>query len=271
MNHTPQTLKPQGGRRLDASHASLARGVDSSAPGMLSALSLAGGVSWGPRDGRTLLFGRNRPEVHVCLGENDLQISRHHGSLTCRRGQWWLANTGGRPIRLAGKRLLFREEDPVPLDAGYTPLFVRGSAGREHLLEVFVSGLDGGVPLPQHSRVTNPGEVYVLKPEEKLALVALGQRYLLHEAQPQPWTWKDTAALLEEIQPGTGWRSRRVENLVTDVRLRLSRAGVRGLTREEVGEPVGNSLNHNLLTELLMSATLVPRDLDLLDDPNQET
>src|SRR2546426_1018218 len=117
---------------------------------MLSALSLAGGVSWGPKDGRTLIFGRNRPEVHVCLGENDLQVSRHQGSLTCQGGRWWLSNTGRRPIRLAGKRLLFRDEDPVPLEAGYTPLFVRGSSGREHLLEVFVSGPEGAMPEPQH-------------------------------------------------------------------------------------------------------------------------
>lgn len=41
-----------------------------------------------------------------------------------------------------------------------------------------------------------------------------------------------------------------------------------GLTRDEVGEPVGNTLNHNLITELLLTTTLVPPDLaeiDLLD------
>lgn len=34
---------------------------------------------------------------------------------------------------------------------------------------------------------------------------------------------------------------------------------------EEVGEPVGNTLNDNLLTELVQSTTLVPPDLALLD------
>jgi hypothetical protein len=42
---------------------------------------------------------------------------------------------------------------------------------------------------------------------------------------------------------------------------------VPGLTREEVGEPVGNALNDNLIRELVLSTTLVPPDLALLDDP----
>lgn len=53
--------------------------------------------------------------------------------------------------------------------------------------------------------------------------------------------------------------------------MRLSRAGgVEGLTREEVGEPVGNTLNHNLIMELLRSTTLVPSDLNLLETPSTE-
>ena len=38
-----------------------------------------------------------------------------------------------------------------------------------------------------------------------------------------------------------------------------------GLTREEVGEPVGNTLNHNLLVTLLRSTTLRPADVEVLD------
>jgi hypothetical protein len=49
------------------------------------------------------------------------------------------------------------------------------------------------------------------------------------------------------------------------VRTRLAKDGVAGLTREEVGEPVGNVLNDNLMRELLLSTTLVPPDLALLD------
>jgi hypothetical protein len=59
-----------------------------------------------------------------------------------------------------------------------------------------------------------------------------------------------------------------VEHLVARVRARLSRAGVAGLTREEVTGPVGNALNHNLLTEMVRSTTLVPPDLRRLDPPD---
>jgi len=38
------------------------------------------------------------------------------------------------------------------------------------------------------------------------------------------------------------------------------------LTRDEVGDPVGNALNHNMLVELVSSAVLVPPDLRVLDD-----
>ncbi|MEK8168822.1 hypothetical protein NKH77_00410 [Streptomyces sp. M19] len=37
------------------------------------------------------------------------------------------------------------------------------------------------------------------------------------------------------------------------------------LTREEVGDPVGNTLNDNLIHALLMSTTLVPQDLALIN------
>jgi len=260
-------LEPEGGDVLPASHDSLARSADAAAiPGTLRALTLAGGVSWGPKENRTVIFGRNRPEVHVCLGENDLRISRRHGMLTYRGGRWWLACTGGAPIRLPDSLLLARDDEPVPLGAGYTPLFVRGSHDQEHLLEVFITGSDGHLPGPLHGQVTNFPETWPLTPEEKLALVALGQRYLLRERRPQPWTWEATASLLAEIAPTAGWKSRKVEHLVNNVRLRLSKAGVSGLTREEVGEPVGNSLNHNLLQELLLSTTLTSRDLSLLDE-----
>jgi hypothetical protein len=52
---------------------------------------------------------------------------------------------------------------------------------------------------------------------------------------------------------------------VLAVRQRLSAKGVPGLTREEVGEPVGNTLNHNLLVALLRSTTLRPADVEVLD------
>lgn len=262
-----ETLPPAGGRRLPPNHDSLAFGVPPAAPGTISALALAGGVTLGPKEGRTLLFGRNRPEVHVCLGEDDRRISRVHGTLTHRYDQWWVSSSGRVPLRLPGSRLLFPGDDPVPLTTGYTPLFVRGSGRREHLMELFVAGPDAHRPGPHHADATDPPRVWKLTPAERLALVVLAQRYLYHEDHPQPLTWSQAAEHLAELQPGSGWRTRRVEHLVGDLRARLSRAGVAGLTREEVGEPVGNTLNHNLIRELMESTTLVPPDLRLLDVP----
>ncbi|MFJ4634843.1 FHA domain-containing protein [Streptomyces hygroscopicus] len=261
----PATARPAAhGRLLPAAHGSLARGVHAPVPGTVFALALTGGMTLGPGDGRELLFGRNRPEVHVCVGENDPQVSRCQGRLIHRHGQWWVAGDGRLPLRLP-TRLLFTGEEPLPLEPGYTPLFVRGSRGREHLLEVFVSGPEAERPAALPGDVTRPPRVWVLTDEEKLALVVLGQRYLLHEPRPQPLTWKQTAAQLAELRPQEGWREKRVEHLVNRVRMMLSRDGVPWLTREEVGEPVGNALNDHLIRALMMSTTLVPLDLALID------
>lgn len=254
------------GRPLPVVHNSLALGVPQSAPGTIFVLSVAGGVSMGPRQGRTVLFGRNRPDVHVCIGEDDRKVSRQHGSVTYLDGRWWLDNTGRLPIRLPGSRLLFGDEEPIPLAEGYTPLFVRGSRDREHLLELFVVGSGGQRPVPRHQDVTESPNTWRLQEEERLALVVLGQRYLLHEARPQPLPRRQAAEQLAELRPDAGWTTKRVEHVIGAVRARLSNAGVAGLTREEVGEPVGNSLNDNLIRELLQSTTLVPPDLAVLDD-----
>lgn len=253
------------GQRLSGNHDSLAFGVPRSTPGAIYALAISGGFAVGPREGRRVLFGRNKPEVHVCIGEDDRRVSRQHGLLTCQDGKWWVSNTGRLPIRLAGSQLLFSNEESLPLAAGYTPLFVPGTRGREHLLELYVTGDDGSRPAPRPGDVTEPPRTWRLQPDERLALVVLGQRYLLHEGDPQPLGRQQAADQLTELQPTAGWTARKVEHTITAVRTRLSRAGVLNLTREEVGEPVGNKLNDNLLRELLMSTTLVPPDLRLLE------
>ncbi|MBB5957241.1 hypothetical protein FHS29_003834 [Saccharothrix tamanrassetensis] len=246
-------------------HETLARGVPRTAPGAVVVLTLTGRVTVGPAEGRAICFGRNRPEVDVCVGETDLRVSRRHGALTRRDGYWWVDNTGRLPIRLPGTRWLFRDEDPIPLPVGYTPLFIRGSRDREHLLELYVAGEDGGQPAVQHGAPTQPPRRWRLTEEERLLLVVLGQRYLLHEASPQPISRQQAAEVLAELRPDANWSVKRVEHMVHDVRARLSAQGVYGLRRDEVGEPVGNALNENLLRELVLSTTLVPPDLALLD------
>jgi hypothetical protein len=266
-----QNLSETGGQRLSAGHASLVFGVPASQPGTIYALAVAGGIRLEPREGRTILFGRNRPEVHVCIGEDDRRVSRHHGALTHHLGQWWVSTTGRCPVRLPGSRLLFAEDEPVPLAEGYTPLFVRGSGDREHLLEMFVAGSTGQQPGSCHGDLTQPPKTWKLSATERLALVVLGQRYLLHEAYPQPLAWRQAAEHLADLQPGVGWSAKKIEHLITAVRIRLSKGGIPGLTREEVGEPIGNTLNHNLIRELMESTTLVPPDLHLLDHPGDQT
>jgi hypothetical protein len=71
---------------------------------------------------------------------------------------------------------------------------------------------------------------------------------------------------LTELLPGLGWTAKRAEHIGVAVRKRLSTSGVPGLTRDEVGDPVGNALNHNMLIELVSAAVLVPPDLRILDD-----
>ncbi|HEX6444406.1 MAG TPA: FHA domain-containing protein [Streptosporangiales bacterium] len=257
--------RPAQARLLPTTHSSLAFGVPVSARHTLYALALTGGITVGPEEGCTIRFGRNRPDVDVCVGEDDRKVSRQQGTLTRENGRWWLRNTGRLPLRLPA-RLLFAEEEPLPLDEGYTPLFVRGSNNREHLLEVYVTGSDGTRPATRYRDVTDPPRTWRLTPDERLVLVALGQRYLLHHPRPHPLTWAQTAEILDDLYPDAGWTAKRVEHLVVAVRNRLSHSGVPGLTREEVGQPVGNTLNDNLIRELLLSTTLVPPDLDLLDD-----
>ncbi|MBE1468324.1 FHA domain-containing protein [Kibdelosporangium phytohabitans] len=258
-------LRYAGGLLLPRGHDSLVNGVARAVSGSVHALALGGGYSVGPSEGRVVYFGRNRPEVHICIGEDDRQVSRRHGELRHWQGRWWLRNTGRRPIRLPRAQWLFAEEEAIPLAEGYTPLLVPGSREREHLLEVFVSGTDGAKPASRHTEKTDMPRRYALTGEERLVLVALGQRYLRHDPGAQPLTWQQAADLLAELDKATGWTAKKVEHRVKTVREALSRDGVPGLTREEVGEPVGNALNDNLLRELLRSTTLVPKDLALLD------
>jgi hypothetical protein len=244
---------------------SLAYGVPDAAPGTIVAQSLAGRVVFPAREGRSWCFGRGGPDVHVCVGQDDLRVSREHGTVTYRQGVWWVENVGTLPLRLPGSRMLLAGEEPVPLSTGYTPLFVHGSPRREHLLELFVVNVEGRLPVPRHADATQPPRIWRLTEDERLVLTVLGQRYLRHEAFPQPLTWQQTAVVLDELRPDDGWNAKKVEHLVVKIRQRLSRGGVPGLTMEEIGTPVGNALNDNLLRELVTSTSLVPADLATID------
>lgn len=254
---------PGGVQLLPAGTGSLARGVPPVQPGTIFVLSQYGGISVAPGARFTIVFGRNSPDVHVCVGEGDPQVSRRHGILWHDGKRWTVRNTGTLPIRFPGSQLLLSGQDEL-LPTAYTPLFIGSGGGREHLLEVRVSGRPLPTEQARPDSSTRTPATWQLKGRERLVLVVLGQRYLRHEAHPQPLSWSHAAAELDELRPAEGWTAKRVEYVTSVVRNRFSEAGVRGLTREEVGEPVGNTLNHNLLFELLVSTTLVPPDLQLL-------
>ncbi|GAA0598064.1 FHA domain-containing protein [Kribbella sandramycini] len=234
-------------------------------PGTLSVLTVTENLVVPPAPNAEISFGRNRPAVDLCIGENDVRISRVHGTLSYQDGRWWLRNHGRLPIRVSNAVLLHTGGDPLPLAVGHTMLFLRGNRQREHLLEVLVSDGDGRAAQPRPSQLTVPPKRWRLAPEEHLTLTVLAQRYLAYDLQPLPLTRQQAAAELADLRPNEVWTAKRVEHIVSRLRQRLSDAGVAGLRREEVGEPVGLTLTVNLIWELVQSTTIVPMDLEWLE------
>ncbi|MFG1969885.1 FHA domain-containing protein [Nonomuraea fuscirosea] len=246
---------------------SLARGVAPAPPGTLHARTVHGGVEVRPRAGLTVRFGRGEePDVDVCVGEDDLWVSRKHGELTFRERRWWLRNTGRQLLRLPKGRLMHATTEAVPLAEGYTPVFVRGSSYREHLVELYVSGHDEERS-PRRRAETLPPKRWSLDDDERLLLVVLGQRYLLYEEGPRPLSYRQAAEQLVYLRPGADWRERRIENRIEAVRRRLHAGGFPyPLTHDRRAGGPSDNLLHNLLRGLVDSTTLVPPDLDLLED-----
>jgi hypothetical protein len=256
----------RGMERLAHETASLARGVPPDVPpDTLFVLTHHGGVQVLAAESRFVTFGRNPLAVDVCVGEHDAGVSRQHGRITFEAGLWRVQNTGRVPIRLRGFQLLLTGHH-ASLPRAYTPLFIQTDGGREHLVELRVSGVRDAKASGRPDDETCVPHVWPLEEPEKLVLVILGQRYLRHEPNPLPLPWEEVAAQLAEVQPHARWTRRAAAHRVRDVRLRLAAAGVPNLTEKDVPRPVGNTLNHNLLMELLVSTTLVPPDLDLLGD-----
>jgi hypothetical protein len=257
---------------LPASTNSLAEAIKAVAPappGTIFALGADGGYVVPPRS-FTLYFGRAGQDVHVPVGRGDRHVSRVHGKLICDGDsrQWWLSNEGRLPIRLPDTMLLSGHE--MPLRPGYTPLLIGAQQNVEHLLQVHI--VKGpGVPDPGTGpgEETQPPDIFHLSKRERLVLIALAQRYLRQEPYPQPVTWKQVADDLHRVSPEEEWTRKKAEYVAGTVRERLA-AGpdpVPGLLRDEgIGEPVGNTLNHNLIQALLRTATLLPSDLHLLGD-----
>lgn len=256
---------------LPASISRLDGGVPPAPPGLIFVLGSEGGYAV-PRMTFTLLFGRDRDDVHVPVGPADPYVSRVHGRIVGDGRDWWVHNDGNLPIQ-NGETLILQGNSML-LSPGYTPLFIKSSQGRSHLLEVHIAGArpQGGPEGPVKSMETVQPETYDLTVVERAAVAALAQRYLLgHEKHPQPVSWQQVAEDLNRAMPEQAWTKKRVEHMVARIRERLAsdpHRPVSGLRREEgIGEPVGNILNHNLIQALLLSGSLSVADLDLLNLP----
>jgi hypothetical protein len=249
--------------------ASLARGVAPSRPGTLHARTVDGDLSAPPRQGLTVRFGRGeKPDVDLHVGLDDLRVSRRHGELTYRQGSWWLRNTGQQLVRLPRGRMMHLSSEPIPLATGYTPLFVKGSGYREHLVELYVTGHDDPWPVSHRYAGDVRPVTWPLDDDERLLLVVLGQRYLLYEEDPRPLTYAMAARQLAYLRPDGNWTERRIEHRIEAVCRRLHHADFQYplMPGTSQGRPSDNALLHNLLRGLVESTTLVPPDLDLMGD-----
>jgi hypothetical protein len=249
---------------LPKDFGSLNRGLPPAGPGTLFVMGSAGGIRVAPDAHFEIVFGRNAPDVHVCVGTNDPHVSRRHGTISRPHRTWVLTNLGRLPIRFPGSTLVL-SGDRMELPPAYTPLFVVGPT-HEHLLEVRIAA---GPAAPgscddAHTAETQSRPVWPLSPAERLVLVCLSQRYLRQEPAPQPLTWAQVAHDLARLRPHEQWTVKRAAHIVTNVRKRLS-ATVAGLLEEEIPPPVGNALNQNLILELLVTTTITTSDLHLLD------
>jgi hypothetical protein len=197
-----------------------------------------------PYPGCRLVFGRNEPQVDVCVGADDPYVSREQGSVSHDGSRWVLRNLGRVPLRLPGS-LLVRSGQSEVLPSAYAPLFVV-CPHREHLLELRIAtAFASDTP----DLATRQQLGWALNERERLVLASLGQRYLRHEADPRPLTWIEAGRELAERWPDEPWDPTRLARIVDKVRDRL---GVPGDSNEQ------------LLIALLASTTLVPTDLRLL-------
>jgi hypothetical protein len=215
-----------------------------------------------------VFFGRGQDDVHLAVGVDDPYVSRRQGLLLCDGREWRLRNIGRLPIRLVDESMVLTGHE-LALRAGCTPLLVGAPAHRVHLVEVHVAGFARpGAGIGPETPTRSPDD-YELSEVERLAVVAVAQRYLRQDPSPQPVSWAQAADDLSHA-PGVGrrWTARSVEHVVAAVRQRLAtgRSPIPGILRGEMPEPVGNTLNHNLITALLRSATLTPHDLGLLGE-----
>lgn len=232
-------------------------------PGTLVVLEPDSGLTVSPTEGMVLLFGRNRPDVHICVGSDDLGVSRLHGQLEYSSGCWWVRAKGGRPVRVGGTQVLRNGDEPIPLSDGRTSLLVEGSDPRDvHLVRVHVVGA-AEPPRRSPGSGTAPLPLFRLDAAERLVLTVVAQRVLRGLTGLPLLTSREAFDELERLQPGV-WQPRKVERLVKRVRERLAAQGVDGLVPEPGSTGYDSAYRRNLVDVLVDSGTLGVADLQLL-------
>jgi hypothetical protein len=255
---------------LPASMPSLAHGAPEAPAGTIFVKAAQGGFAVPPRK-FTLHFGRAALDVEVPVGAGDRYVSRLHGVFTCDGAHWWLRNEGRLPIQMPGQEPLLRRHE-ILMTAGYSPLTIETPHRRSYWIEVHVAGFpppDGDADSQASTISTVSSRVYDLSATERLVITALAQRYLRQERYPQPVSWKQVADDVSRADPRRECTPKGAAHIVAAVRRRLSggRHPIPGpLSEDEIGEPVGNTLNHNLIQALLKGVTLLPQDLYLLGE-----
>lgn len=254
---------------LPPGFGSLSDGLPPSPPGTIFVKGPSGGRGMAPEAGSELVFGRNEEVVQVCIGGTDTAVSRQHGVISHTGSRWMLQNIGQRPIRLPGGRNVLRGGH-AEVPPGFAPLIIMSSA-QEHVLEVRIAA-PPGIPAagdPYVAETCNPDVRPFESDLEKLVLVSLARRYLSNDPHAQPMGWGQVAEELAQLRPDEKWDWRRASKIVRRTRERLSEKPyyVPGLMEHEIAQPIGNTLNHNLITDLLISGTLFPEDLELLEPP----
>ncbi|WP_236791048.1 hypothetical protein [Amycolatopsis sp. GM8] len=229
--------------------------------GTLFVLGESGGYAAAPVEGRSLVLGRNSPDVHVTVGSLDWYVSREHATVRCVRegaGVSWLLRNGGRlPIRIPDVVAVLQQHEAT-LPPGYTPLYIQGT--HLHVVEVLVSaGQRPGGPVRPETGTRELG--LPVTDRERLVLVALLRYVLARADNAHPLSWKETSRVLNEVPGQRGWTERKAENVVDGIRHKLTGLGIAGLTTDTAAP---EAIKGNLMRALLDSATLVPPDLRLL-------
>lgn len=208
-------------------------------------------------DHQTFTFGRS-PECDLALDETDRSISRIAGRIERSEGSWVLRNAStSRPLYLVddvGLRRTLAVGSVAAIPPGHMRVMVVGTRTHELLLSVgeHPARVVGAVsnPLTSADHTLLPS----VTPNERLALVALAETYLLPHPRhdPAPRTYGAAAARLG--LPETTVR-KRVEN----VREKLLDAGLFAVeTADALAAVVEFALAVRMLT---------PKDLSLLDAP----